>query len=42
LFVTLNEPVELAKEFIDFILSQEGQKILINEGLIPPSGSTEK
>jgi phosphate transport system substrate-binding protein len=40
LFVTLSEPTGLAKDFIDFILSQEGQKILINEGLIPPSGGT--
>lgn len=40
LFVTLSKPTGLAKDFIDFILSRDGQKILINEGLIPPSGGT--
>jgi len=34
LLVTENEPSGLTKEFIDYILSEQGQKILINEGLI--------
>jgi phosphate transport system substrate-binding protein len=37
LFVASGEPAGPAKEFIDFTLSQEGQKILMNEGLIPTS-----
>ena len=35
LFVSKVEPTDSAKKFIDFILSTEGQQILINEGLIP-------
>ncbi|RCX19994.1 phosphate ABC transporter substrate-binding protein (PhoT family) [Anaerobacterium chartisolvens] len=35
LFVTNGEPSGLDKKFIDFSLSSEGQKLLINEGLIP-------
>ena len=35
LFVTDGEPTEHVKEFIDFVLSEEGQQILIKEGLIP-------
>jgi phosphate transport system substrate-binding protein len=35
LFITNGEPAGLTKKFIDFTLSQDGQKILINEGLIP-------
>lgn len=35
LFVTDGEPTGLDKEFIDFTLSFEGQKLLSNEGLIP-------
>lgn len=42
LFVALSEPTGLAKEFIDYILSPEGQKLLNNEGLIPPSKGTGK
>jgi len=37
LFIAANEPVGLTKDFIDFVLSEEGQKILMNEGLIPSS-----
>lgn len=35
LFVTLPEPSEKVKKFIDFVLSPEGQQILKHEGLIP-------
>lgn len=35
LFVTNGEPTGLAKNFIDFTLSAEGQKLLSHEGLIP-------
>jgi len=35
LFVTDGEPTGLNREFIDFTLSSEGQKLLSNEGLIP-------
>jgi len=35
LFVSKSEPIDSAKEFIDFTLSKEGQQILIKEGLIP-------
>ena len=42
LFVTNGEPSGLAKEFIDFTLSLEGQKLLSNEGLIPAAEGTEK
>ena len=41
LFVTLKEPAGLTKNFIDYILSAEGQTILINEGLIPSSKGAE-
>jgi len=34
LFVCKSEPEGNAKEFIDFVLSPEGQQILKNEGLI--------
>jgi len=42
LFVTQGEPTGLAKQFIDFTLSPEGQKLLSNEGLIPSSEGTGK
>jgi len=42
LFVALGEPTGLTKEFVDFILSAEGQKILMNEGLIPSLERTGK
>ncbi len=42
LFVASGEPAGPAKEFIDFTLSREGQKILADEGLIPPSKGTGK
>lgn len=41
LFVTDTEPEGLAKQFIDFALSSEGQKILMNEGLVPQMEITE-
>ena len=37
LFICNGEPTGLAKEFIDFTLSAQGQQILVNEGLIPSS-----
>jgi len=37
LFISANEPEGITKDFIDFVLSEEGQKILMNEGLIPSS-----
>lgn len=42
LFVTNGEPTGLAKKFIDFTLSLEGQKLLSHEGLIPSTGGTGK
>lgn len=36
LFISAGEPTGQAKQFIEFTLSQEGQNILINEGLVPP------
>lgn len=42
LFVTNGEPSGLAKKFIDFTLSLEGQKLLSNEGLIPSAEGTRK
>jgi phosphate transport system substrate-binding protein len=35
LFLTREEPSGLAKEFIDFVLSEEGQNLIKKEGLIP-------
>jgi phosphate transport system substrate-binding protein len=35
LFVTKNTPTGEVKNFIDFVLSQEGQKLIREEGLIP-------
>ena len=40
LFVINGEPTGLTKQFIDFTLSQGGQKILINEGLIASAEGT--
>lgn len=34
IYVTASEPQGLAKAFIDFVLSEEGQRILENEGLV--------
>ncbi len=42
LFVCLGEPTGMAKEFIDFTLSAQGQQTLVNEGLIPSSEGTGK
>jgi phosphate transport system substrate-binding protein len=36
LFVAQAEPTGETKQFLDFVLSAEGQKILMNEGLISP------
>jgi phosphate transport system substrate-binding protein len=40
LFVAPEPPEGEAKRFVDFILSDEGQKILISEGLIPSVGGS--
>jgi phosphate transport system substrate-binding protein len=42
LFVTNGEPTGLAKSFIDFTLSMEGQKLLGHEGLIPSTEGAGK
>lgn len=42
LFVAKGEPEGLTKQFIDFTLSPEGQKLLSNEGLIPSAEGTGK
>lgn len=42
LFVAQTQPTGEAKQFLDFVLSPEGQKILINEGLISPAEGTQK
>ena len=34
LFIALDQPTGQAKQFMDFVLSEEGQQILINEGLV--------
>jgi phosphate transport system substrate-binding protein len=36
LFLTKGKPSPAAQQFIDYVLSPEGQKILADEGLIPP------
>ena len=41
LFVTDGEPTGLAKDFIDYILSPQGQQLLISEGLIPNMSGIE-
>ena len=35
LFLTRGEPTAAARAFIDFVLSDEGQRLVTNEGLIP-------
>lgn len=35
LFVSRGEPTGLAKEFVDFVLSEEGQDLIKKEGLLP-------
>jgi len=42
LFVAQVEPTGQTREFLDYVLSEEGQQILINEGLISPSEGTGK
>lgn len=39
LFMTLNEPSDETKQFLDFSLSVEGQELLAAEGLIPSTDS---
>ncbi len=41
LFVAKAEPTGQAKEFLDFVMSKQGQQIMMNEGLISPSEGTE-
>jgi len=40
LFVLKNEPQGLAKQFIDYVLSEEGQRMLREEGLVPAVART--
>ena len=42
LFMTRSQPTGQTKQFIDFTLSAEGQKLLATEGLIPLSEGTGK
>jgi phosphate transport system substrate-binding protein len=42
LFITRGQPAGQAKQFIDFTLSAEGQKLLATEGLIPSPEGTGK
>jgi phosphate transport system substrate-binding protein len=42
LFMTLGEPAGQARQFIDFTLSAEGQRLLMAEGLIPSAEGTGK
>jgi phosphate transport system substrate-binding protein len=42
LFITRDQPTGKTKQFIDFTLSAEGQKLLTTEGLIPSSEGTVK
>jgi phosphate transport system substrate-binding protein len=41
LFVTQTEPEGLVKDFIDYVLSPNGQRVLANEGLIPSQARRE-
>ena len=41
LFVSLSPPSGETKQFIDFVLSSEGQKMLSDEGLIPTAGGVK-
>jgi phosphate transport system substrate-binding protein len=40
LFVSDGPPTGDAKDFVDFVLSAEGQKILATEGLVPSAEGT--
>jgi phosphate transport system substrate-binding protein len=42
LFVTDGQPTGQTKQFIDFVLSSQGQQLLSNEGLIPSAEGTGK
>ena len=41
LFVFKTQPEGIARQFVDYVLSEEGQQILIHEGLIPGKGAEE-
>lgn len=41
LFVFLSEPKDMSKRFVDFVLSESGQKLLIQEGLVGVSSLSE-
>ena len=41
LFVFKSEPKETAKRFVDFVLSEKGQKLLVQEGLVGVSSLSE-
>jgi len=41
LFVCKGEPTGAVKDFIDYVLSADGQQILVNEGLISVAGAIE-
>jgi len=41
LFVFKTEPVDMAKKFLDFVLSPEGQKLLVREGLVNVSSEPD-
>lgn len=42
LFVSKSEPEGQAKQFIDFVLSEDGRKILDDEGLVTTAGSLSR
>lgn len=42
LFVALSEPTGEAKQFLDYVLSPEGQKMLSDEGLVPAAEGAKK
>jgi len=41
LFVAKDLPTGIARQFVDFVLSEDGQRLLVHEGLIPEKGSEE-
>lgn len=42
LFVALSEPTGETKQFLDYVLSPEGQKMLSDEGLVPTAEGVKK
>jgi len=42
LFVSRSQPEGLAKQFVDFVLSAEGQRVLQTQGLIPVAGGEKE